>query len=71
MVAAALTIIGPTVDRILYFLFHVQVLPLAIPLETFAFLLIDFILIVLLIKDVKEKANARPLWVTLSVYTGS
>lgn len=67
MMATALTMLGPTVDRILIFHFNlfesVGNLVFAI-----TFLLIDLILLYLLYKDYKEQRSIKPLTTSLLIY---
>ena len=68
MVAAVLTFMGPTLDRILYFWFDVKyVFPVYGP-EYVSFLLIDLILLFLLIFDFKKGRNLYPIIFSLSLY---
>lgn len=68
MVAASLTMIGPTVDRILFFTFGIEKFFDVIPQESFAFLIEDLILTGLLIYDYRNKKPTRTLWTCLLVY---
>ena len=68
MVAASLTMIGPTVDRILYFSFGIVSFFGVIPQESFAFLIEDLILAGLLIYDYKNNKPTKTLWICLLVY---
>jgi hypothetical protein len=71
MVAAALTILGPTVDRIIFITLGIEILPFHLPVETFAFLLIDIILIGLLLNDIVRKQNSRTLSISLLIFSVS
>ena len=68
MVAASLTMIGPTLERILFFSFGIEKFFGAIPIEILSYLLQDIILAGLLIYDYKNKKPTRTLWVCLLVY---
>jgi len=68
MLAMALTILGPTVDRIIFFVFKIETFPLGIPVETFSFLLADIILAFLLLKDYRQKRSTKTLRVCLLIY---
>ena len=68
MVAASLTMIGPTVDRILFFTFGIEKFFGVIPQESLSFLLQDLLLIGLLIYDYKKQKPTKTLWICLSVY---
>lgn len=68
MVAASLTMIGPTVDRILYFTFGIEKFFGVIPQESLSYLLQDLILTGLLIYDYRKNKPVRVLWVCLAVY---
>jgi hypothetical protein len=68
MLATALTMLGPTVDRICLFVFDLDKLPGSIPIESAAFIIADFVLILLLIKDNKNKRPTKTLWICLLIY---
>jgi hypothetical protein len=68
MVAASLTMIGPTVDRILYFTFGIEKFFGVIPQESFSYLLQDIILAGLLIYDYRKGKPTKILWICLSLY---
>lgn len=68
MVAASLTMIGPTVDRIWFLSFGIERFFAVIPIEYFSFLLQDVILTGLLIYDFKNKKPTKTLWICLLVY---
>ena len=68
MVAASLTMIGPTVDRILFFSFGIEKFFGVIPQESLSFLLQDLILAGLLIYDYRTKKPTKVLWICLLVY---
>ena len=68
MVAASLTMIGPTVDRILFFTFGIEKFFGTIPQESLSYLLQDLILAGLLIYDYKNGKPTKTLWICLSVY---
>lgn len=67
MLAAALTLTGPIIDRIFFLLLGIEkVGPL--PAETISFLLIDIVLSLLLIYDYKNGNATRPLMIALLIY---
>lgn len=68
MVAASLTMIGPTVDRILFFTFGIERFFRVIPQESFSFLLQDLILAGLLIYDHRKNKPTKTLWTCLLTY---
>lgn len=68
MVAASLTMIGPTVDRIWFFSFGIENFFGVIPIEYFSFLLEDLILAGLLFYDYKKGKPTKTLWICLLVY---
>jgi hypothetical protein len=68
MVAASLTMIGPTVDRILYFTFGIEKFFGIIPQESLSYLLQDIILAGLLIYDYRKGKPVKVLWICLLVY---
>jgi hypothetical protein len=68
MVAASLTMIGPTVERIWFFSFGIEKFFGIIPIEVFSYLVQDLILAVLLIHDYKKGKPARILWGCLLTY---
>ena len=68
MVASALTLLGPTVDRIILFGFGIQLLPGAIPIEAVAFFIADFILALLLYKDYKLGRPTKTLAICLAIF---
>lgn len=68
MLATALALLGPTVDRILFFVFHLQELPGGLPLESMAFFIADLILVLLLLKDYRDKKSTKTLWTCLGIY---
>jgi hypothetical protein len=65
MLATALPLLGPTVDRIVFFNFK---LPGYMPYELPSFLIIDTILAILLWHDYKNKRPTKTLWVCLIIY---
>ena len=67
MLATALVLLGPTVDRILFFVFHLKELPGGIPLESLAFFIADLILLLLLWKDYKNKRPTKTLLICLCI----
>ncbi|MDI1324060.1 MAG: hypothetical protein PSV36_15010 [Algoriphagus sp.] len=68
MIAAAMTFMGPTVDRILFNFLNIASLPPGIPIEYISFAMIDIILLALLIKDIRKNRNTIPLYVSLGLY---
>lgn len=67
MVATALTLLGPTVDRITYAVFKETKLGGFIPIEIVAFILADGILLFLLWGDIKAKRPVKPLLTCLLI----
>jgi hypothetical protein len=67
MLAAALTLTGPTIDRIFFSLLEVTKIG-TLPAESISFLLIDMVLVVLLIYDYKKGNQTRPLITALIIY---
>jgi len=65
MIAAALTMLGPTVDRIIFFNTGLEKIAGFIRIETIAFLIADIILAALLIRDYRNNQSTRALWVSL------
>ncbi len=68
MMAASLSLLGPTVDRIIFFVFGLEKFPGGIPIESLAFLIADIILITMLIKDYQAKRSVKTLFICLSIY---
>lgn len=68
MVATALTLLGPTVDRIVYAGAKVTQLGGVIPIETVAFALADGTLLLLLWKDYKAGRSTKALLTSLVIY---
>jgi hypothetical protein len=68
MLATALTLLGPTVDRIMAFGFKLETLPGSIPIESVAFFIADAVLIALLLNDFRNKRPTNALWICLSIY---
>jgi hypothetical protein len=68
MLATALTLLGPTVDRAIFFILKIETLAFNIPIETFAFLMIDLILITLLLYDRFQKRKALTLMICVGIY---
>ena len=71
MVASALTLLGPTVDRIFFFGFGLQTFPGQIPIETAAFFIADFTLAVLLYRDYKNGLPTKTLLICLTVFVAA
>jgi DMSO reductase anchor subunit len=65
MVATALTLLGATIDRIIFFGLEMEKLPASIPIEVAAFFVADLVLALLLWKDYKQKRPTQPLWICL------
>lgn len=68
MLATALTMLGPTVDRIIYFNTGLEKIAGFIRIETVSFLIADIILAALLVMDYKNKRSTKALWVCLIVF---
>lgn len=68
MVATALSLLGPTVDRILLFSFKLEKLPGSIPIEAAAFFIADLVLAFLLWKDYNNNFPTKTLWTCLLIY---
>ncbi len=68
MLATALTLLGPTVDRIMFFIFKLEKLFGLIPIESVSFFIADAVLTVLLLKDYKNKRSTKTLWICLLIY---
>lgn len=67
MIAAALTLTGPIIDRIFFALLGVTRV-VGIPAESISFLIIDLVLTSLLIYDIRKENSTRPLIIALMVY---
>jgi hypothetical protein len=67
MLAAALTLTGPIVDRIFFSLLGIMKVG-ALPAETISFFLIDLVLGLLLIYDYKKGNQTQPLMIALIIY---
>ncbi len=65
MVACSLTLLGPTVDRIVFF--NVK-LPAYITYELPTLIIIDILLVMLLLKDYRDKRSTKTLWICLVIY---
>ena len=68
MLATALTLIGPTVDRIVGIHFHIYHIA-GISSFVLSFLIIDIVLALLLYLDYKNKKETKTLWTCLAIYT--
>lgn len=68
MIAAALTFLGPTLDRILFFWFDISTIGLGISSVAVSFILIDLILLFLLIQDVRKNKSYIPFLISLGLY---
>ena len=67
MVATALTLLGPVVERILALYFGLRHIG-PVPLEAGTFILTDAILILLLLKDYRDKQPAKTMLICTSIY---
>jgi hypothetical protein len=67
MVAAALTMLGPTVDRIVFWITQTDKLG-SIPVESISFLIEDCVLAFLLWKDYKGQRSTKALLVSLLIF---
>lgn len=67
MVATALSLLGPIIDRIVFNLEFLEKLGTYIPLLSIAFLLADFVIASLLVKDYKNKLPTKTLWTSLFI----
>ncbi|MBN3581346.1 hypothetical protein JYB64_03035 [Algoriphagus aestuarii] len=68
MIAAVLTFMGPTLDRMLFFLFDIAFILPGIPAEYASFFLINLILLFLLIVDIRKGRNTWPIAFALGFY---
>ena len=68
MLATSLTLLGPTVDRIIYFWFGLETFPGHIGIEAFAFLMADAILVFLLWNDYRNGKPLKTLATALGLY---
>jgi hypothetical protein len=68
MVASALTLLGPTVDRIFIFGLGLQTFPGSIPIEVAAFFIADLVLALLLYKDFKDGRSTKTLTNCLAIF---
>ena len=72
MVATALSLLGPIIDRIVdRIVFKIEMLEKLvtnIPFYSIAFLLADFLIALLLLKDYKNKLPTKTLWTSLLIY---
>lgn len=68
MLATALTLTGPTVDRIVGIHFHIYTVA-GISSFIISFLIIDIVLALLLYLDYKNKKETKTLWTCLLIYT--
>jgi hypothetical protein len=68
MLATSLSLLGPTVDRMIFFVFKMEKLPGSLPIELVAFCTADIVLALLLLKDYKEGKSTRTLLTALSIY---
>ncbi len=66
--AAALAMLGPTVDRIIYLIFKTGKLGGIISIETIAFLTADCILATLLWKDYTNKRSTKAAGISLAIF---
>jgi hypothetical protein len=68
MLATSLSMLGPTVDRMIFFVFKMDKLPGSLPIELVAFCIADLVLAALLLKDYRENRPAKTLLKALSIY---
>ena len=68
MVATTLTMLGPTVDRIIYSIFKAPELGGFVPIESIAFVIADSILAILLWKDYKSRKSTKALAISLAIF---
>ncbi len=68
MIAAALTFMGPTMDRMFFNVLNTPSILPGIPVEYISFALIDLILLFLLINDIRKNRNTVPLTIALGLY---
>ena len=68
MLATALTLTGPTVDRIVGIHFHIYTVA-GISSFIISFLIIDIVLALLLFLDYRNKKETKTLWTCLLIYT--
>ena len=68
MVATALTLMGPTVDRIMFFVFKLEFLPGGISAMWVSFVIIDILLLLLLFKDYNKNRPVKTLLICLLIY---
>ena len=68
MLATALTLLGPTLDRTTFFVFKITKLPGDIPNYYLTFFITDALLVLLLINDYKRKEPMKTLWIVLLIY---
>lgn len=68
MLATALTMLGPTVDRILFFQLHLVRVFGVIPIEAVAFFTADVLLAILFLKDYRSRKPVKTLGICLVIY---
>ncbi len=68
MVATAFTLLGPTLDRLIWWIFKTPKLGGWLPIEAVSFLIIDFTLALLLWKDYRNQRSTKALSVALMIY---
>ena len=68
MVATALSLLGPIIDRIVFNLEFLEKLGTYVPLFSIAFLIADTVLATLLVKDYKNKLPTKTLWASLFIF---
>ena len=68
MLATSLSLLGPTVDRMIFFVFKMDKLPGSLPIALVAFCLADALLAVLLLKDYRENRPVKTLLTALFIY---
>jgi hypothetical protein len=71
MVATALTLLGPTVDRIVFAIFKAPKIGGFLPIEAIAFLVADAILLYLLLKDYRAGRSVKALLTALLIYVAA
>lgn len=67
MLATSLALLGPTVDRIIFIPLGLAELPGGIEVMAAAFVIADLILLLLLLKDYREKKRTKTLWTCLII----
>jgi hypothetical protein len=70
MIAAALTMLGPTVDRIVYWIVQDGYIAGFLPIESISFILQFIILIFVLSSDHRNKRPTRTVAMSIAIYLG-